>query len=379
MFRLALRMLFGDRAKYLMLISGIMFATILITQGASLFCGIMSWTASTLRNVRAEVWVADPMVEQVGDNKPMRDTDVGRVRSVTGIAWAVPLYQGLTQAKLSDGSSKLVTLIGIDATTLIGAPAHLVEGHIEDLRQPNSVIIDEYGTERLAPPGRKRLAIGDTFELNDREARVVGICRAQRSFTGGPYLFTTYDRAMQYVPAQRKMLTFVLAAPADGVSAEQAAATIRRETGLAAFTETQFLWSTIWWYVANTGIPINVGTIVIIGFIVGVAISGQTFYSFVLENMRNLAALKAMGTSNARLCAMLVLQSLSVGLIGYGIGLGVVSLLGNGLLRLGKVPFLMLWQIPVISLAAVLFICVLSALLGIWRVARIEAAIVFRS
>jgi putative ABC transport system permease protein len=379
MFRLALRMLFGDRAKYLMLISGIMFATILMTQGASLFCGIMSWTASTLRNVRAEIWVADPMVEQVGDNKPMRDTDVGRIRSVKGVSWAVPLFQGFSQAKLRDGSSKLVTLIGIDSTTLIGAPAHLVAGHIEDLRQPNGVIIDEYGTERLASPGGRRLSLGDTFELNDREARVVGICRAQRSFTGGPYLFTTYDRAMQYVPAQRKMLTFVLAAPDDGVSTKQAVANIRRETGLAAFTERQFLWSTIRWYVANTGIPINVGTIVLIGFIVGVAISGQTFYSFVLENMRNLAALKAMGTSNTRLCAMLVLQSLSVGLIGYGIGLGVVSLLGNGLLRLGKVPFLMLWQIPVISLAAVLFICVLSALLGIWRVARIEAALVFRS
>ncbi|MDX2185434.1 MAG: ABC transporter permease [Opitutaceae bacterium] len=379
MFRLALRMLFGDRAKYLMLVSGIMFATILITQGAALFCGIMSWTASTLRNVRSEIWVADPMVEQVGDNKPMRDTDVGRVRSVTGIAWASPLYQGLTQAKLPDGSSKLVTLIGIDATTLIGGPVHMVDGHIEDLRQPNSVIIDEYGTERLALPGGRKLGIGDTFELNDREARVVGICRAQRSFTGGPYLFTTYDRAVQYSPPQRKMLSFVLAGPAEGVTPEQAAANVRRETGLNAFTEPQFLWSTIWWYVANTGIPINVGTIVLIGFVVGVAVSGQTFYSFVLENMRNLAALKAMGTSNARLCAMLVLQSLSVGLIGYGIGLGVVSLLGNALLRLGKVPFLLLWQVPVVSLCAVLFICVLSALLGIYRVSRIEAAIVFRS
>ena len=379
MYRLALRMLFGDHAKYLMMISGIMFATILITQGGALFCGVMSWTSSTLRNVRAEIWVADPMVEQVGDGKPMRDTDVSRVRSVDGVAWASPLYQGLLQAKLFDGASKLVTLIGIDATTLAGAPTHLVAGSLEDLRLPNAVIIDEYGTERLGESYGRRLRIGDVFELNDREARVVGICKAQRSFTGGPYLYTTYERAVQYAPAQRKMLSFVIAAPEPGVPVDEVLRRIRAQTGLRAFSENEFLWSTIWWYVNNTGIPVNIGTIVLLGFIVGVAISGQTFYSFVLENMRNLGALKAMGASTPKLCAMLVLQSIAVGLIGYGVGLGVVALMGNMLLRLGKVPFLLLWQVPVATLAAVLFICVLSALLGIFRVMRIEAAIVFRS
>lgn len=379
MFRLALRMLFGDRAKYLMLISGIMFATILMTQGGSLFCGIMSWTSSTLRNVRAEIWVADPMVEQVGDGRPMRDTDVSRVRSVDGVAWASPLYQGLMQARLADGASKLVTLIGVDATTLAGTPVHMVEGSLDDLRQPNAVIIDEYGTQRLGESLGRRIRIGDTFELNDREARVVGVCKASRSFTGGPYLYTTYDRAVGYSPAQRKMLSYVLAAPAAGLTPSEAAQRIERETGLRAYTEVEFMWSTIWWYVYNTGIPINVGTLMLLGFVVGVAISGQTFYAFVLENMRNLAALKAMGTSTPRMCAMLVLQSLAVGLIGYGVGLGVVTVLGRMLLALERVPFLILWQVPVITLVAVIFICVFSALLGIWRIARLEAAIVFRS
>lgn len=379
MLHLALRMLFGDRAKYLMLISGIMFATILMTQGGALFCGVMSWTASTLRNVRAEIWVADPMVEQIGDSKPMRDTDVGRVRSVDGVAWAAPLYNGFSQAKMPDGSSKLVTLIGIDSTTLAGAPQHLLAGSLDDLRLPNAVIIDEYGTQRLGESFGRHLKVGDVFELNDKEARIVGICSAFRSFTGGPYLYTTYERAVQYAPAQRKMLSFVIAAPVPGCDPAEVAARIHAETGLRAYTETAFLWSTIWWYVVNTGIPINIGTIVLLGFIVGVAISGQTFYSFVLENMRNLGALKAMGAGTKTLSAMLILQSVSVGLIGYGVGLGVVALMGNMLIKLGKVPFLLLWQVPAATLVAVLFICVLSALLGIWRVARIEAAIVFRS
>lgn len=378
MLRLALKMLFGDHAKYLMLISGITFATILMAQGAALFAGLMSWTSATLRNVRSEIWVADAKVEQIGDVKPLRATDVNRVRSVDGVAWAAPLYQGNIQARLFEGSSKLVTLIGIDSTTLAGAPAQMLQGSLEDLRLPNTVIVDEYGMERLGQPYGRALRLGDVFEMNDQEARVVGICRATRSFTGGPYVYTTYERAVQYAPPQRKALSFVLAAPRPGLAARDVAARISAATGLRAYTEDEFMWATIWWYFANTGIPINVGLIVGLGFLVGIAISGQTFYSFVLENTRNLGALRAMGTSTPRLCAMLVLQSLAVGLIGYGIGLGAVALLGRAALRIGRVPFLLLWQIPVGVLVAVLCICVFSALVGILRIARLEPAIVFR-
>ena len=378
MISIALKMLFGDRGKYVMLLSGVTFATLLMTQGMSLFCGLMTWTYSSIRNVRAPIWVADPQVEQCNDNKPLRDTDTTRVRSIDGVAWAVPLYQGVCMARLIDGTSKLVTLMGLDNTTLIGAPTKIVAGNLEDLRMPNTVIIDEYGVERLSEGRAHPIGIGDVFEVNDREARIVGICKSYRSFTGGPYVFTTYDRAVQYAPNQRKMLSFILVAPQPDIADDVLARRIAAQTGLAAFTHHEFMWSTILWYVKNTGIPINVGTIVIIGFIIGAAISGQTFYSFVLENMRHFAALRAMGLSSGTLCGMLLVQAFIVGFIGYGVGLGLVTVLGTNLLRLGRVPFLLLWQITAIVGAAVFVIVVISALIGIARVARLEPAIVFR-
>ncbi|MBN1404488.1 MAG: ABC transporter permease [Opitutales bacterium] len=379
MFRLALRMLYGDKAKHLMLISGIVFATILMTQGGALFCGIMSWTATTIHNVRAPIWVADPMVEQVGDNRPMRDTDATRVRSVEGVSWAVPLYQSTQQAKLENGKMQMVTLVGIDSATLVGAPPIMLEGSLEELRRPNSVIITAYGVEQFSKKLGRKVGIGDRFELNDREAIVVGVCKVQRGFMGGPYLYTTYDRAVLYAPMQRKMMSFVLAGLQDGHNAEETARRISAETGLAAFTEKEFFWSTIWWYIRNTPIPINIGMIVLIGFIVGAAVSGQAFYAFVLENTRNLGALKAMGLSTWRLSAMLVLQSVTVGMTGFGIGLGVVTILGRALIRSGRVPFVLLWQNCAIVGAAVIVICMISALMGIARIARLEPAIVFRS
>lgn len=388
MLRLALKMLFGDTAKYLMLIVGIFFATFLIAQQSSVFCGLMNWTTATLKNVPAPIWVVEEKVEQVNETNPMRDTDVARVRSVDSVAWAMPLYSGIQRVRLEDGKFKIIQLIGIDPATLAGAPTKMLEGRLEDVRLPNTVIIDDLAVRRLAKnPQDKRthIKVGDIFEINDLEARVVGICEAMNSFTGGPYVWTTYERALQYTPPSRKMLSAVIAAPKPGLTEEQVVEDIKRSTGLKAFVNKgfnaspyDFGTSTIWWYVRNTGIPVSFGTTVIVGFIVGIAISCQTFYAFVLENIRHLGALKAMGASNGKLCLMLIVQAFTVGIIGFGCGLALTSVFGMFAMSNEQPPFYMSWHIPAFALTVILLICSLAALLGIWRVSRFEPAMVFR-
>lgn len=395
MLRLALKMLFGDTAKYLMLVAGLTVATFLMAQQTAVFCGLMSWTKSTLKNVPAPIWVVEQKVEQVNETNPLLDTDVARVRSVSSVAWAAPIYSGIQRVRLENGSFKIIQLIGIDANTLAGAPAKMLEGDLMKLRLPHSVIIDDLGVQRLAKKRGDKVKVGDVFEINDQEARVVGIANAVNSFTGGPYVWTTYERALQYVPAQRKMLQAVICAPREGISIAQAVQDIERETGLRAYTNedadfeqfwsqrdgraANFNVSTVWWYVKNTGIPISFGTTVIIGLVVGMAVSCQTFYSFVLENMRHLGALKAMGTSNRTLCVMLIVQAFTVGIIGYGIGLLLTAGFAFGALEKEQPPFYMPMFVPFAVLAVILGICMLAALLGIWRVSRLEPAMVFRS
>jgi putative ABC transport system permease protein len=396
MLRLALKMLFGDTAKYLMLIAGLAVATFLMAQQTAVFCGLMNWTKSTLKNVPAPIWVVEEKVEQVNETNPLLDTDVARVRSVSSVAWAAPIYAGIQRVRLENGNFKMIQLIGIDANTLAGAPAKMLEGDLMKLRLPHSVIIDDLGVTRLSRQRGGKVKVGDVFEINDQEARVVGIADAANSFTGGPYVWTTYERALQYVPAQRKMLQAVICAPRHGVSLDQAVADIHRQTGLKAFVNREasfsefwahraddktdnFNVSTVWWYVKNTGIPISFGTTVIIGLLVGMAVSCQTFYSFVLENMRHLGALKAMGASNGTLCLMLITQAFTVGIIGYGIGLFFTSGFAMAAMKNEQPPFYMPEFVPFAVLGVILGICSLAALLGIWRVSKLEPAMVFRS
>jgi putative ABC transport system permease protein len=377
MLRLALKMLYGDRAKYAMLVGGLTFCALLMSQQVSVFCGLMRWTTATLRNIQVPIWVADAKVEQINEVVALRDIEVDRVKSLPGVEWAVPLYWGIINARLPDGSFQAVQLTGLDTATLVGRPGRMISGNVEDLRLPNAVIVDQVGVKKFQRKGID-LKIGSTFEINDKEARVVGLCESDQSFLGQPYVFTTYDRALEYAPPQRKLLSFVLVQPKPGFAPADVVKSIRTIPGLTAFTSDEFFDKTIDWYIKNTGIPVSFGTVVLLGIVVGIAIAGQTFYLFVHENLRFMAALKAMGARTSTLATMVFLQAFAVGLAGYGLGLGLAAMFGFGVLKGGEPPYYMPWQVPVFTGVVIVFICSLSALIGLVKIVRAEPAVVFR-
>ncbi|SPP65792.1 ABC transporter permease [Nitrospira lenta] len=372
----ALKMLFGDRAKYLMLLCGLTFAVMLIVQQGSIFWGLMIWSQSSVSNLNVPIWVTDPGIAQVDEVKPIADTAVDRVRSVPGVEWAVPLYKGLLRARLSNGDYHQITLTGLESSTLIGRPSEVLEGRFEDVLQPDAVVLDQWAVERMGGPSV--IKIGTIFELNDKLARVVAIAKTQKSFTNIPVVYTTYERAIRYVPRERRTLSYVLAKAKDGVPVEEVTTRIREQTGLGAFTAEDFGWKTIGWVLKNTGIGINFGTTILLGFIVGMAIAGQTFYLFTVENLRQFGALKAMGASTFTLARMILLQAFTVGLTGYGVGIGLATGFGFLTARSGGLPFIETWQLLLLVLVALLAICAFSALISIIKLARLEPAVVFR-
>ena len=74
------------------------------------------------------------------------------------------------------------------------------------------------------------------------------------------------------------------------------------------------------YYLYQTGLGTNVLIMTLISFIVGLSIAGQTFYTFVLENLEEFGALKAIGAKKNELIKMIFFQSAVVGFLGYGFG-----------------------------------------------------------
>lgn len=431
---IALKMLTGDRAKFLGIVMGLTFASLLIYQQGSIFWGLMLRTAGQVTDITgADLWVMDANVRFVDDVKPMIENNLYRVRGVEGVKWAVPLYKGNARAKLNSpqrvaGKAEAkgatlkvieqVILLGLDDASFVGAPApeRIIAGRLDDLRKPDAVIVDftrlpklfpgedwslrafnkkpasslkdadrrrfdaAYGRVPVGPAGLVAfydLFIGREFEMNDHRAIVVGVCEATRTFQSNAVVYTTYSRAKNFVPRERKILSYILAKTEDGRSPERVAEAILKQTGLKGRTSAQFKADTIDYYLKYTGIPINFGITAALGFFVGTAIAGQTFYNFTLENLRQFGALKAMGTTNGRIVGMILLQAAVVGLLGFGIGVGLGALFGV-MTKGGELAFHTHWYtLPIVG-GATVFICILSSILCIRKVMVLEPAIVFR-
>ena len=178
-------------------------------------------------------------------------------------------------------------------------------------------------------------------------------------------------------------MSFILAQGEPGVPTAEVCRRIERQTGLMAMSQAEFSSMTIWYYMARTGIPVNFGITVALGFIIGAAIAGQTFYLFTLDNLKPFGCLKAMGVTNLRIIYMVLLQGLVVGLFGYVIGVWLASLseefLAWKLKSTGLPPAnYMAWPIPLGSAVAAALIVTASSLVSLLRVIKLEPAAVFR-
>jgi putative ABC transport system permease protein len=374
---IAWKMLIGNKAKYIGIIFGVMFASLLIAQQSSIFCGLMLMTTSQIQDVKgASIWVMDSNVQFIDDIKPLRDEDLMRIRGVPGVQWAVKFYKGLARARLDSGTFQQVILLGVDDGTMVGAPQEMILGSWADLRRSDALIIDDAGYQQLWPG--ESYTVGKVFEMNDHRGVIVGVCKASRTFQTFPIVYTRYAQAVQYAPGERKVMSFVLAEPQPDVPIQEVCNRIEAQTGLQALTRQQFIWKTIRYYLEKTGIPINFGITVLLGVIVGTAISGQTFYLFTIENLKQFGALKAMGTSNWRIVGMVLLQAMQVGFIGYCLGVGGAAAFGYLVRFNAKLAFYMPWPVLVITGVAVLLITLLASLLCVRKVITVEPAIVFK-
>jgi putative ABC transport system permease protein len=372
--KLAYKLLVNDKSKFTALLLGITFAVFLIMFVTSMLSGVLNHASSTIINIGASLWVMDPAVETVSNSVGMPDYILDAVRSMHGVKYAVPLYSGGALVKLSDGTYQSVTVIGLDDTSLFGRPT-LIQGRIEDIYAENGFIaVRDAEFPKLENPH-----IGSELELNDYRGVIVGIAKVTVSgLFGTPTLYTTYERAIQYIPNPRYTISYVLVEPKSVNDIPQ----IKKQVealGYQARTKKEFMQRTADFYIYQTGGGTNMLIMTAISFIVGLSISGQTFYTFILENLERFGALKAIGTKSRVLVAMILFQATFTSFTGYGLGVGLCALLiWLARLRLASYAAMITYTNLAIAFGMVVLIAAVSSYVAVRRVLSIEPFDIFR-
>jgi putative ABC transport system permease protein len=378
MLSVAVKMLLGDRAKYLGLVFGVTFATLLMAQQVSIFIGLMARTASAVYAVsEADIWVMDPRVRYIEEVEPMRDVELTNVRSVSGIKWAVPFYKGLSTIRMPDGLTQQVQLIGVDNVSLIGNCKKILMGDPLSIKRPQTAIMDSNGYQFTWP--NEEIRLGKVIELNDNRLIINGICDSDPTFYTFPIMYVSYNTALQLIPPTRKQLPFILVKGQDGVDLSALTQRINAQTGLQALTQEDFAWRSINYILTRTGIPINFGITILLGIIIGAAITAQTFYIFIIENLKQFGAMKAIGVTNGQLLRMVLAQAGIVGITGYGLGVGLTALFFTSMAdKPAFKGFVLHWQVVGGTAIVIAFIILFSIIFSLRKVFKLDPAIVFR-
>lgn len=372
--KIAFKLLVNDKGKYAALLVGITFAVFLMVQMTSIFFGILLKSSSTVINVGAQVWVMDPAVNNVANSIPLPNYVLDAVRSISGVKYAVPLYSGGALVKLRSGVFQSVTVIGLDDNSLFGRP-ELIEGKIEDIYAENAFIAVQ--DEEIRKLGNPRL--GTDFELNDNRGVIVGIAKVAASgLFGIPTLYTTYSRAIQYIPSTRFTISYILVEPKSSDAIHNIQEQVRL-LGYQALTQEELMQKIANYYKYQTGLGTNILIMTVVSFLVGLSISGQTFYTFILENLEKFGALKAIGAKGRELVYMILFQAMFTSLVGYGLGVGLCTLVITiAKLKIPDYSANITYTTLAFAFVMVLIIAGISSYIGIRKVLKIEPFDIFR-
>jgi len=277
------------------------------------------------------------------------------------------------QWKTPDGAEESVQVVGFNPYTGVGGPWNVEEGNVEDLKKPDSIMVDELYKTKL---GVTR--IGQVFEINGRRARIVGFTRGIRAFTTTPYAFTSFKNAQDYSRLNADQTLFILVRAVPGANINVLQRDLEsRVRDIDALTTQQFSRMTRVYWMFTTGAGVAVLIAALLGLVVGVVVVAQTIYATTMDHIREYGTLKAMGAANRYIYRVIITQAGISAVIGYAFAM-IISFFVIRASQNGGAAIMMPWQLRVGLFFLTVLMCVSAALVSINKVTRLDPAMVFK-
>ncbi|HEX3484001.1 MAG TPA: ABC transporter permease [Micropepsaceae bacterium] len=372
-FRLAWRNITRDYIRLAIAIVGVGFAVLLMTVQSGLLIGFAITTSSLVDHAQADLWIVPRGAKDVDQAGALLERQKYLALGVAGVQSVDSLVVHFADWKRPDGGTESVIVVGIDPVRPVLQPWNLIQGSTEDLGIADGIIIDELYSQKLGITH-----VGQTAEIMNRRARVVGITSRIRTFTQSPYIFTRLENAKILTGMADRQTSYLLVRAEPGADKEKLRKALQAALPSSdVWTSRGFSWQTRLYWLVTTGSGAALLIAAALGVIVGVVIVSQTLYSATVERIHEYATIRAMGASNGYLKAIILRQSLLSGIAGYVLGAGValwVARLAEASSAAPAMPFSLLLILALITLA----MCVGASLVSIRKVLRVDAASVFK-
>jgi putative ABC transport system permease protein len=384
--KLAYRNLFHDRLSLFVTLVGIVFSVVLVAVQCGIYLGSGARITAVLDHVQADLWVVPIGTKSFDDPNLLPGREKQAALSVPGVQSVEELvvsfvnWRRLSRSTADAGcasetgrcGSTVALLVGFDPNVDRSLPWDLVEGSIADLSAPNAVAIDSTYFKELAVQG-----IGDRAEINNMEVTVRAVTRGIRSFTTLPYVFSTLSLARTLVGATPDQASYTLVRIAPGTNLEEMRKLLQaRLPDQEVVSHEEFRQRSLDYWLFETGAGSALIAGAILGIIVGIVVVAQTLYASTKEHLNEFATLRALGASSGFICKVILWQAVLSAVMGYALGM----VLSEVVIYLSRDTSLLIIMSPNLAwglLALTVGMCVFAAVSAIFKVIRIDPAVVF--
>jgi len=371
----ALRMLFHDRAKFLITICAVAFAVTLVLVQVGLFRGLLGNATVTIERANADLWITSKNTPNIDFPHFFPESSVHRVRSVPGVERADNLLLAYVAMQLPTGAEETVVVYGLDDPKAWNLPWSVTEGSAESIRTGSRMLLDDSATRRFG-----RFQAGDYRELFGRRLEISGRTTEALSFTTMPIAFMSLRTGQGLQEGLfGGRASYILVKLAPGADPHAVATEIaRRLPHNEVLTKTDWAARTRSYWVVSTGLGLNLALTVFLGILIGVTVVAQTLYAATLDHTREFGTLKAIGATSGHVCALVAVQAAIAGVGGYLLAIPCVLALRAGARQLGLDVILSPSLFGMVFIGS-LGLCLGASLLTFRRIASIDPALVFRT
>lgn len=369
---LALRNLFHDRLRFIATLIGIVFSVVLVLVQMGLYSGFGRMVTTMIDHATTDLWIVSRGTNSMEDISQLDKNIRDKVLAVSGVAEAIPVIIGFSDWHLPEGGERTpVFIVGSNPKDRGIEPWNLVEGTVHDLTSSNAVAVDRSYYGRLGVTG-----IGSNAEINGHKVRVAAVTDGIRSFTTMPYVFSDVDRARTFLDLPPSKISQLLVRVNPGSDVNQVRRDIKSSiSNVEVLTPEEFRHRSRSFWLLSTGAGAALLAGVLLGAIVGTAILAQTLYSNTKEHLPEFAALRAIGCSNRYIFKVIRYQALLNAVIGLCLA-GVIGAIVVHLTAKSALPIIITPLQAVALVVLILVMCMISAMVAIARVVRIDPVMV---
>jgi putative ABC transport system permease protein len=383
--KLAYRNLFHDRMSLFVTLIGIVFSVVLVAVQCGLYLGSAARITAVLDHIDADLWVVPVGTKSFDDPSLLPGREKHAILSTPGVAsvdelvvsfalWKkLPREAGsrcATESGLCGSTAAL--LIGTDINTNKSLPWDIIQGSVDDLSSPNAVAVDSSYFMELGVR-----EIGDRAEVNNMQVTIRAVTKGIRSFTTLPYVFTTLQQARSMVDAAPDQSSYMVVRVAPGNNVADVRAALQdRLKDAEVINHQEFRERSTNYWLFETGAGTALIAAAVLAVIVGVVVVAQTLYASTKEHLNEFATLRALGASSGFIRKVILWQAVLSAIMGYILGIilsQIVIYAFKDSTLLIIMTFNLAWGLLVLTIA----MCVFAAVSAIFKVIRIDPAVVF--